>query len=103
MSLEKDYHDIYVLLNGYQECKYLSTTKDVLIQLMDIKADVVFELGLRYGEFDEYVNNNQKKNKEATEANAFAKFPDMRVLLLLKEQIQEAINNEKFLIKDSKV
>ncbi len=102
MNLEKVHPVVHKLLETF----WLGDTRgsgDMLITLEDIRADVVFQLGLRYGEFDEYVNNNQKKNKEATEANAFSKYPDMRVLLLLKEQIQEAINTEKFLIKDSKV
>ena len=100
MNLEKDHPEVYKLLHAF---KLGDRGPDMLITLEDTRAEVVFQLGLRYGEFDEYVNNNQKKNKEATEANAFAKYPDMRVLLLLKEQIQEAINTEKFLIKDSKV
>ena len=103
MNLEKCHHLVYELLEKFYDSQSISNCIKKITVLEECRADVVYELGLRYGEFDEYVNNNQKKNKEATEANAFAKYPDMRVLLLLKEQIQEAINTEKFLIKDSKV
>ena len=102
MNLKKDYPEVYELLIRFWDSRITSIGQKKLRMLEEARADVVFELGIRYGEFDEYVNNNQKKNKEATEANAFTKYADMRVLLLLKEQIQEAINTEKFLIKDSK-
>ena len=66
MNLEKDHPDVYILLKDFKRAKQSVIHELILNRLETIRADVVFELGLRYGEFDEYLNNNQKKNKEAT-------------------------------------